>query len=120
VRILYDDRDDIVKAIRELNVNAEVLKLPIDASDILGEMAATFAERNAVYRDNYTLVAPVIKALFPDGVPSELVTKDRWHLFELIIIKLTRFAKSELIHQDSIHDVAVYAAMIESDLRRKG
>lgn len=118
VRKVFDDREDVVQAIRDMNVDAEVLKLPIDAADILAEMGATFAERNAVYKDNYLRVAPVIRALWPAGVPSELVTSDRWHLFELLVVKLTRFATSGLTHQDSVHDAAVYAAMIESDLRR--
>lgn len=89
-------------------------------SAILREMAATFEERNAVYGNNYLRVAPVIRALWPDGVPAGLVTEDRWHLFELVIVKLTRFARGNLTHIDSIHDAAVYAAMIESDIRRNG
>lgn len=115
----YDDREDVVAAVSALGIDARVLKTPVDTCEILNEMASTFAERNAVYRDNYTRVAPVIKALWPNGVPAELVTEDRWHLFELLVVKLTRFATSGLTHQDSIHDAAVYAAMIESDLRRK-
>jgi len=39
---------------------------------------------------------------------------ERWHLFELLIVKLTRFANQSFGHQDSIHDAAIYAAMIES------
>lgn len=77
-------------------------------------MADTFRGRNGVYGDNYKNVAAVIKALFPNGVPSELVTKDSWHLFELVIVKLTRFANSNLSHQDSIHDAGVYCAMVEA------
>jgi len=82
--------------------------------DILHEMAETFKERNEVYGNNYKMVAPIMKILFPDGVPEGLVFTDQFHLFELIIVKLTRFAISELLHKDSIHDAAVYAAMIES------
>jgi hypothetical protein len=87
------------------------------AADVLRAMADTFAERNAVYGDNYKRVAPVIKALFPDGVPQELVVSDRWHLFELLVVKLSRFAVSNLTHEDSIHDAAVYGAMIQRDLQ---
>lgn len=88
--------------------------MKMDTADILREMAATAEERNAIYKDNYKLVAPTISALFPDGIPSGLVTHDEWHIFELLIVKLTRFAKSNFTHVDSIHDAAVYAAMIES------
>lgn len=84
------------------------------ADEILADMANTFRERNAVYGNNYRMVAKLVAVLFPDGVPSELVVTDQWHLFELKLVKLSRFAISGLKHKDSIHDDAVYSAMIES------
>jgi hypothetical protein len=91
-----------------------------DAADILAEMADTYRERNKIYGDNYKRVGAVMAAMFPAGV--ELYTADdynKWHLFELIIVKLTRFANSGLTHQDSIHDAAVYAAMVESLINKE-
>ncbi|MAE81417.1 MAG: hypothetical protein CMB80_01685 [Flammeovirgaceae bacterium] len=86
-----------------------------DAAYVLGKMAETFRERNKVYGDNYKSVGDVMMALLPDGIEIKSAEEfNRWHLFELIIIKLTRFANSDFSHQDSIHDIAVYAAMIES------
>ena len=85
------------------------------ADKILDSMADTFRERNKVYGDNYKSVGAVMTALFPGGV--SLITKEQfntWHLFELMIVKLTRFANTEMTHKDSIHDAAVYAAMVES------
>lgn len=90
-----------------------------DAAMILDQMADTFRQRNALYGDNYRMVAKLVKVLFPNGVPSELVVTDQWHLFELKLVKLSRFAISGLTHIDSIHDDAVYAAMIESILHEK-
>ena len=87
-----------------------------DAAKILEEMAGTFRERNKVYGDN----GAVMTALFPNGV--SLLTKEQfntWHLFELMIVKITRFANTEMMHKDSIHDAAVYAAMIESLMEDK-
>lgn len=84
------------------------------AADILAEMAETFRARNAVYGDNYKMVAQLVKVLFPNGVPPELVVTDQWHLFELKLVKISRFAISNLTHVDSIHDDAVYSAMIEA------
>lgn len=84
------------------------------AADILEDMAKTFRERNAVYGDNYKMVAKLVAVLFPKGVPPELVITDQWHLFELKLVKLSRFAISNLTHQDSIHDDGVYSAMIEA------
>jgi hypothetical protein len=90
-----------------------------DAAMILDKMADTFRQRNAIYGDNYRMVAKLVKVLFPKGVPSELVVSDQWHLFELKLVKLSRFAISGLTHIDSIHDDAVYAAMIESILHEQ-
>lgn len=89
----------------------------ISVADICDEMAKTFRERNAVYGDNYKMVAKLVAVLWPNGVPSELVVTHQWHLFELILVKLSRFAISDLSHVDSIHDSAVYGAMIEMILR---
>ena len=86
-----------------------------DASVILDDMSDTFRERNKVYGDNYKMVGEAMVALFPNGVVLRTAEDfNRWHLFELKIVKLTRFAVSGLTHKDSIHDDAVYAAMVES------
>lgn len=129
-----DDRENVLKVYpmpdklkRRIELGAlersPEQQLPGDARnsvpEILRSMADTFAERNKVYSDNYLRVAPIIRLLWPEGVPSELVTSDRWHLFELLVVKLTRFAVGDLTHIDSIHDIAVYAAMIECDLRKR-
>lgn len=83
------------------------------AADILTEMAATYRERNAVYGDNFRMVGKLMAVLFPNGVPPEVLHSDQFHLFELKLVKLSRFAISGLTHQDSIHDDGVYSAMIE-------
>lgn len=83
--------------------------------DIMEAMAATFKERNAIYGDNYKVVGRLMAVLFPEGV--ELKTEldhVRWHLFELQIVKMTRLANAGLAHIDSIHDIAVYGAMLEA------
>jgi len=85
-----------------------------DAGDLMAAMARTFKERNAVYGNNAEVVGRVMAALFPHGVKLK-TPKDfeLWHLLELVIVKLTRFTQSELTHEDSIHDLAIYAAMVE-------
>jgi hypothetical protein len=95
------------------NANAEL------ASSILAAGAKTYAERNKVYGDNYRMVAPIMKVLFPYGVPAGVIHSDKWHLFELLVVKITRFATSRLEHQDSIHDAMVYAAMIEASIKEE-
>jgi hypothetical protein len=91
----------------------------MSADKILEKMAKTFRERNAVYGDNCKMVPKLVAVLFPKGVPPELVITDQWHLFELKLVKLSRFAISNLTHKDSVHDDGVYSAMIESILEQR-
>ena len=94
--------------------NMEVIRL-------LRQASKTFEERNRVYGANWRRVGPVMSALF-DGLPVTLRTPEEfemWHLFELIVVKVTRFATSGLRHKDSIHDIMVYAAMIEALLEEQ-
>jgi hypothetical protein len=88
-------------------------------AEIMQEMAETFKQRNTTYGSNYKQVPKLVETLFPEGVPPELIMSDHWHLFELILVKLSRFAVSKLSHVDSIHDMAVYSAMIEMILTRE-
>lgn len=56
-------------------------------------------------------------AMFPNGVVLKTAADfNRWHLFELQIVKMTRFANSGLVHLDSIQDDQVYGAMVESQI----
>lgn len=98
-------------------VNVFAPKAP--TAEILRSMADTFEERNKIYGSNYERVAPIMKILFPDGLTPEILHSDQWHLFELIVVKLTRYAISGLQHKDSIHDAGVYSAMIESILEKQ-
>jgi len=80
----------------------------------LRQAAVLFAERNAVYGDNFEMVANALAAMFPDGVA--LRTREDfavWHNFELLMVKVCRFAQSGLTHPDSIRDAAVYAAICD-------
>jgi len=104
-----------LKKVAKKVTNKEKLKKKVDASLILKEMSVTFKERNKIYGDNYKIVGLVMSALFPDGVRLKTIDDyNTWHLFELMIVKLTRFANTNMTHKDSIHDAAVYAAMVES------
>lgn len=90
------------------------------ADKILADASDTFLERNSIYKDNYKMVGRLMEVMFPAGI--ELRTReefDKWHLFELLIVKLTRYVSTGLKHHDSIHDMQVYAAMIEAIDRNK-
>lgn len=127
----YDDRPDIVEMYRLTGIDARVLAAhdvcaytpPTThktAADILGEMADTYRARNAVYGDNFRRVGPVMQALHPNGVTQKSAQDhELFHLWSLLIVKASRFAVSELTHQDSMHDLCVYGAMIESILQER-
>jgi len=83
---------------------------------ILNEAAKLYVERNAVYGDNYVRVGKALKALFPHGVELHSVEDHtRFQIFNLIIVKLSRYAVNWYEgHQDSIHDALVYSAILEA------
>lgn len=81
----------------------------------LEDAARVFRQRNSVYRDNYKTVGRVMTALFPDGIQCKTAEEfERWHLFELAIVKLTRYVASydEGGHADSLGDMINYLGMI--------
>lgn len=94
---------------------------PKDASTVpslMEEAAQTFRKRNAEYKDNKDNVGGVMLALFPEGI--DLRTKEdyiKWHLFELMVVKMTRYANSGMTHKDSIHDLGIYAFMVEKETK---
>jgi len=84
-------------------------------TELLNRMAKLYAERNAVYKDNYLKVGGVMEALFPEGMVLKTAEDyNRWHLLELAIVKLTRYANQyeKGGHADSIEDMIVYLAMV--------
>ena len=105
------------KAQRELP--AAPKKPDVSAADILQSMAETFRARNAVYGNNYKMVGPIMEILFPQGVAPELLGTHQFHLFELMVVKISRLAISGLTHIDSAHDASVYGAMIEAIIRNE-
>lgn len=128
-----DDRSDVIEMYKGLGLrplqqaihstcaytepSARTLSVP----EVLRSAAKTYEERNAVYGDNWRKVGAVMAAMYPDGMQLRNADDfDRWHLFELIVVKLTRFANSGLTHLDSIHDAMVYAGMLESINLEKG
>jgi hypothetical protein len=88
------------------------------AADILEEMANTYRERNKVYGDNFKTVGPLMQQLYPGGMNLDSANDyELFHLWTLLLVKVTRFVNSEHRHIDSCHDISVYAAMIEAILR---
>lgn len=90
-------------------------KMPF-VTEFLRSSADIYAERNAVYKDNYKMVGRIMKAMFPDGI--KLVTEEdhnKFHLFMLAIVKLSRYAVNyEKGHEPSVEDLIVYMAMVQA------
>ena len=93
----------------------------------LENAAKTFQERNEKYGNNsyggaYKQHGHVMTALFPDGL--ELVEPEdynRMGVVNMMVSKLVRYANNfdEGGHHDSLHDLSVYAAML-NDLDQGG
>lgn len=111
----------IADAKRELCETA-MARFESPTAQLLYEMAGTFAERNAVYKDNYKTAGAVLAALYDNGVDLKLTTVRDFevaHLLWLIVVKLTRFVRSQQNHADSMVDIGVYSAMIAAILKEK-
>lgn len=93
------------------------MKEEINAGVLLREASDLYSERNAIYGSNYKRVGAAVAALFPDGVKLDSEEAfNRWHIFELIVVKLSRWAVAVErggSHKDSLKDLAVYAAILE-------
>jgi hypothetical protein len=89
--------------------------MKLRADLILESAASTFRERNATYGDNWERVGKVLVSLFPDGLTLKTEADFvRFHFFDWVIGKITRYTESDMTHMDSIHDAAVYLTMIEA------
>lgn len=89
----------------------------MSAADKLREAIKTFEARDKVYGKGFLKHGQVLKAMFPDGLTLTTETDfSRWVLFNMVLVKIMRYAENFLKggHQDSIHDLGVYAFLLES------
>lgn len=103
----------------------EVTEFQMRVIGILENSTEVYYDRSAVYKDNFRSVGRVMVALFPNGRPP-LVTAadyDRWHIFELLIVKLTRYANNyDVPHEDSLIDMLPYIGILgalDQELRER-
>lgn len=91
---------------------------PIRADKVLQQMAKTFRIKNKTYGDNYLHYGKVMLALFPGGITLKTAYDHvLFHWISWKMGKFTRFVQTNLTHIDSIHDDAVYTAMIEAFIK---
>lgn len=82
------------------------------ADKVMEQMLATFKERGKVYKANYLMIGEALSVMFPDGITLKTADDhNKWHLFLMTMIKATRLANTNLTHEDSGLDMAVYASM---------
>lgn len=119
---------DKTETMRELEAIASRLEknkppkppMKLRADKVLEEMAETFRSRNPMYGENWITVGAVMVALHPNGLT--LNTADdfiRFHFLDWTIGKFTRFVNTNMTHTDSVHDAAVYMAMLEAFIKQQ-
>ena len=87
-----------------------------NAPEILRAMASTFEERSASYKEGHVILGRVIAAIYPEGIPPRIAHSPRFHFFYMILSKAVRLVTADLGHEDSAHDIGVYAAMLEASI----
>lgn len=85
------------------------------AQDNLQAALDTFRQRAKVYGDSYLRHGRIMKVLFPGGIIIESeIEFNRFGVINMIVSKLCRYAQNvEKPHLDSVHDIIVYAAILE-------
>ena len=106
-----------VSPLAEDAANGPKGSVPPNGADYMRQALKTFEERNKVYKDTHTMHGNVLKAMFPKGIfLHDAVEHSRYVTFNQIVGKLCRYATNftDGGHQDSIHDVGVYAFILEA------
>ena len=84
--------------------------------ECMAQALETLKEKRKQYGDSYLKYGQVMMALFPNGIKTyDAEDFNRLGLLNMIVHKLVRYANQwENKHQDSIHDLGVYAFMLEA------
>jgi hypothetical protein len=103
------------------------------ADQLLGDMQETYADRGKVYGNSYIRAGKVLKALIPEGFKVEteqdfatmavlgIMSHKMCRAFNTQAVRAKSICEpppehlnlADLGHQDSIHDLAVYTAILE-------
>lgn len=85
-------------------------------ADFLHAAAELFESRNEDYGNTWVMTGEVMKALFPDGINLQTEHDfSKFNTIQLMALKLMRIcAHFDSGHIDSLKDLQVYTAMLES------
>ena len=113
-RAIYCDRNGDTTS-PELNWEKSEMPEIQTVPELLRRAANTYEERHHIYGDNYKNYGALMKAFYPEGL--KLDTEQDWIQLGLIhncTTKLARYCGTKSKgHQDSAHDLCVYASMLE-------
>lgn len=89
------------------------------ATEIMRQMAKTYMDRTGTYGGDFSTVGRLLAVLFPDSVSPDLLHGRVFPQLVQVLNKIARFAASGCTHVDSVHDAAVYCAIIEAELSKE-
>lgn len=135
IHLALDNDYRIIEAYRSLGINARFMgvpneqevkvppKLPYEVKlaisnqpagvpEILESAADLYRTRNKEYSNNYKHFGNLMKEMFPNGVPHQILHSNKFGVFMMILGKVSRLASSDLQHDDSAKDLIVYASML--------
>lgn len=87
------------------------------ASEILRAAAALNLSKSEEYGNAPNRFGEVMSAFFPSGIHIEGIADfNRFQIFVQMVVKLTRYRENWVGggHEDSLRDLAVYAAMLQA------
>jgi len=81
----------------------------------LEEKAALYAQRNAIYKDNYKRFGHMVHAIMPEIHLTSGDDCNRFGILVMLFSKLSRYAAqfADGGHADSLDDLSVYAMMLK-------
>lgn len=87
---------------------------PKTVPEALADLGSLFADRNALYGDNYKRFGPALMAMVPSVKIETAHDMNRFAIFVMIFSKISRYAQqfSNGGHADSLDDLSVYAQML--------
>lgn len=96
----------------------DVANMNKSVSDLLIEKAELFETKGKEYGHTYKEYGNVMMAFFPEDIPVQ-PSKEFWNkfgIFNMLVHKMMRLAKTNFGSVDSVKDIQVYAAMLEEIL----